>query len=175
MTVVARTTLDPPQFSVLLRRVAERNDVVIDDVRRMSDVVSDALAAPAATASLLVALAGLAVTLGCVGVYGVLSFLVSRRFRDFAIRVALGARPSQVFWTVMREATALCAGGILVGLAGAAVLTRWMSSELYGVSPTDPATYAAVALAVAVVTFAASCVPTRRALRVDPLIVLKEP
>jgi putative ABC transport system permease protein len=175
LTLTVRTTLPPMRVSTLIREAVGRPDAVIGPARSMSSIVADAVAAPAATTTLLASMAGLAVTLGCIGVYGVLSFLVSRRVRDFGIRMALGARPSHVFWTVMREAAVLCAAGIAIGLAGAAVLTRWMSTELYGVSPTDPVTYAFVAVAIAVATFAASCLPTRRALRVDPLIVLREP
>jgi predicted permease len=174
MTVVARTPLDPARVAALLRGMTDRGDVVIDDVRSMDDIVADRFAAPAATASLLVSMAVLAVTLGCVGVYGVLSFLVSRRFRDFAIRVALGARPFHVFWAVMKEATALCLAGVAIGVGAALVLMRGMAAELYGVTPTDPLTYVSVSISVAVVTLAASCIPTRRALGVDPLIVLRE-
>lgn len=174
MSVVARTALDPSRVAALLRGMMDHGDVVIDDVRTMRGIVGDRFAAPAAAASLLVSVAVLAVTIGCIGVYGVLSFLVSRRFRDFGIRVALGAQPFHVFRDVMKEAAILCLGGVVIGIGAAAVLTRWMSSELYGVSPTDPLTYAAVSLAVAVATLAASCIPTRRALGVDPLIVLRE-
>jgi putative ABC transport system permease protein len=174
MTVVARTALGPARVAALLRGMIDRSDVVIDDARTMQEIVGERYAAPAATASLLVSVAVLAVTIGCVGVYGVLSFLVSRRFRDFGIRVALGAQPLHVFSTVMKEAAALCLTGVVIGVAGAAALTRWMATELYGVSPTDPLTYASVSLAVAFVTLAASCIPTRRALGVDPLVVLRD-
>jgi ABC-type antimicrobial peptide transport system permease subunit len=140
----------------------------------MRAIVSDAAAAPAATASLLAAMAALAVSLGCVGVYGVLSFLVTQRYRDFGIRVALGAGRFDVLRELISEAAVLCLAGVAIGVTGAFVVTRWLSSELYGVSPTDPLTYVAVSAAVAVSTIAAACVPARRALRVDPLIVLRE-
>ena len=174
MTVVARTPIEPARLAAMLRGITDRADVVVDDARTMGEIVAQRIAAPAATASLLASIAVLAVTIGCVGVYGVLSFLVSRRFRDFGIRLALGAQPVHVFWAVMKEAAALCLGGVVIGMAGAAALTRWMSSELYGVSPTDPVTYVSVSLAVAIVTLAASCIPTRRALGADPLVVLRE-
>ena len=123
---------------------------------------------------LLVTMAALALILGCVGVYGVLSFLVSRQTRDLGIRVALGAQPRDVFWLVIREGAALCLTGIVIGMCGALALTRWLSSELHGVSPTDPATYATVAVIMLLVTFAACYLPTRRAMGVDPLLVLKD-
>jgi ABC-type antimicrobial peptide transport system permease subunit len=91
----------------------------------------------------------------------------------FASRSARARTTS--FWLVIREGATLCAAGILLGIGGAIALTRWLASELHGVNPTDPATYAAVAVAVALVSLAACAVPTRRAMRVDPLIVLREP
>jgi len=141
----------------------------------MTAITAEAVAAPAATTSVLVTVAGLALALGCIGVYGVLSFLVSRQTREIGIRLALGARPVDVFWLVIREGATLCAAGILLGIAGALAVTRWLASELHGVNPTDPVTYAAVTTAVALVSMAACAVPTRRAMRVDPLIVLREP
>jgi ABC-type antimicrobial peptide transport system permease subunit len=105
----------------------------------------------------------------------VLSFLVSRQLRELAIRVALGAQRTDVFWLVIREVAALCAAGVLIGIAGAAVTTRWLSSELHGISATDPLTYASVAGAVSLVTLAACYVPVRRAMGVDPLMILREP
>jgi ABC-type antimicrobial peptide transport system permease subunit len=117
----------------------------------------------------------LALILAGLGLYGVVSYGVSRRRMEIGIRLALGARPVDVFWLVIREGAALCAAGIVIGIAGAIAATRWLSSELHGVNPTDPVTYAAVAVAVALVSLAACSAPTRRAMRVDPLIVLREP
>jgi ABC-type lipoprotein release transport system permease subunit len=107
-------------------------------------------------------------------VYGVLSFLVSRQTRDLGIRVALGAQRRDVFWLVIKEGATLCVSGIAIGIAGAIAVTRWLSSELHGVSPTDPATYIAVAVMMSIVTLMACYVPTRRAMDVDPLIVLRD-
>ena len=176
MTLALRTTLTGAQVETLVRRLVAgvSGDVVIGDVRPMSAVLADAVAAPAATASLLVTMAGLALVLGCIGVYGVLSFLVSRQTRDLGIRVALGAQRRDVFWLVIKEGATLCLAGIAIGIAGAIALTRWLSSELHGVSPTDPATYIAVAVMMSIVTLMACYVPTRRAMDVDPLIVLRD-
>jgi predicted permease len=177
MTLALLTDLDESAVAALARRAARQagGETAIGEIRSMQSLLSDAVAAPSATTTLLAAMAGLAVVLGCVGVYGVLSFLVSRRTRDFGIRLALGAQPRDVFWLVIKEGAVLCAAGIGLGLGGAMLATRWMSSELHGVSPTDPATYAAVALAIAAVTMLACYLPTRRAMSVDPLIVLREP
>ena len=176
MTLALRTTLAGARVEATLQQLAAGlgGDTVIGDVRPMRSILADAVAAPAATTSLLVTMAGLALVLGCIGVYGVLSFLVSRQTRDLGIRVALGAERRDVFWLVIKEGASLCGGGILLGIAGSFALTRWLSSELHGVSPLDPATYVAVAVVMATVTLAACYVPTRRAMSVDPLIVLRD-
>jgi len=176
MSLVVSTTMDGVQLSAMLRRRAGRAapDVVISDVRAMRALVADAVAAPAATTSLLVTMGALALVLGCVGVYGVLSFLVSRQMRDFGIRLALGAQRRDIFWLVIKEGATLSAAGIAMGIAGAIAAARWLASQLYGVTATDPATYAAVAGAVAIVTLIASYIPTRRAIRVDPIVVLRD-
>jgi predicted permease len=177
MAVVVKTHMDSADVRSMLERTVARSSggVSVGGVRPMRSLAADAVAAPAATTSVLVTIAALALALGCIGVYGVLSFLVSRRTRDIGIRIALGARPQDVFWLVIREGAALCGTGIALGVAGALAVTRWLSSELHGVTPTDPATYAAVAIAVALVSLLACYVPTRRAMRVDALIVLREP
>jgi ABC-type antimicrobial peptide transport system permease subunit len=173
MSLVVRTTMDSGQLSALLRRRAS-GQAVVSDVRAMRALVADAVAAPVATTSLLVTMGALALVLGCVGVYGVLSFLVSREMRNFGIRLALGAQRRDIFWLVIKEGATLSAAGIAIGMAGAIAITRWLSSQLYGVTPTDPATYAAVAGAVALVTLIASYIPTRRAMKVDPIVVLRD-
>jgi putative ABC transport system permease protein len=176
MTLTIRTATDGGRISAMLRRVvsATSGDVVVGEVRSMRAVLAEAAAAPAATTSVLVTMAGLALVLGGIGVYGVLSFLVSRQTRDFGIRLALGAQRRDVFWLVIKQGATLSAAGIAVGVVGALGTTRWLRSELHGVSPLDPVTYAAVAIAVSVVALMACYVPTRRAMGVDPLIVLRD-
>jgi putative ABC transport system permease protein len=176
MTIVARTALPPSSIGSLLRRAVAgpAREVVISDVRSMQDVIASAVASPAATTSLLASMAALALVLGCVGVYGVLSFLVSRQTRDLGIRFALGAQRRDVFWLVLKEGASICVAGIALGILAAMAMTRLIASELHGVSPLDPPTYMAVAITMLIVTFAACYVPTRRAMRVDPLIVLRD-
>ena len=176
MTLTLATSLETAEVSGILRRVAAATggDIAISEVRTMETVLAGAVAAPAATASLLVTMAGLALVLGSIGVYGVLSFLVSRRTRDLGIRIALGAQRRDLFWLVIKEGGVLCAAGVVIGFAGALAATRLMSSELYGISPTDPLTYAAVGIVVSLVTMMACYVPTRRAMGVDPLVVLRD-
>ena len=176
MTLTLRTTIESGQVAAMLRKLAAGagGEVVIGAVRPMREIVAEAAAVPAATTSLLVTMAGLALVLGCIGVYGVLSFLVSTQIRDLGIRFALGAQRRDVLWLMIKEGATLCVAGIAVGGACAVGVTRWLSSELYGVSPTDPATYAAVAVVMSLVTLMACYLPTRRAMGVDPLIVLRD-
>lgn len=119
-------------------------------------------------------MAVLALVLGCVGVYGVLSFLVSRQTRDLGIRLALGAQRRDIVWMVLREGATLCVTGMIVGATGAFAVTRWLSSELHGVSPADPLTYVSVVLLTSLVSLLACYAPARRAMGVDPLIVFRD-
>jgi putative ABC transport system permease protein len=148
-------------------------EVPVSEVKTMDAVVSEAVSTPASTTSLFVTFAGLALVLGVIGIYGVLSFLVSRRTREIGIRIALGAQPRSVLWLVMKEGAKFSLTGIALGLAGAFVVTRLLSSELYGVSALDPLTFAGVAVLMALVTMAACYVPARRAMAVDPLVALR--
>ena len=175
MTIALRTSLDESQAGAMLRRVVTdlNQEVPVSEVRTMGAVVSAAVSTPASTLSLFVAFAGLALALGLVGIYGVLSFLVSKRTREIGIRIALGAQRRNVLWLVMREGARFSLLGIGLGLTGAFLVTRFLSSELYGVSPMDPVTYLGVAVAMAAVTMLACYVPARRAMRVDPLIALR--
>jgi len=177
MTLTVRTAQESTEFAGMLRRLVSdvSHEVVVSDVKDLRTILVDSVAASAATTSLLVTMAALALVLGCVGIYGVLSFLVSSQTREVGIRLALGAQRRDIFRLVMTEGATLCAAGIGIGLAGALAASRWMSSQLYGVRATDPSTYAAVAVTVALVTLAACYVPTRRAMKVDPLTALREP
>jgi putative ABC transport system permease protein len=167
--------LDEAQTAAMLRRVVTglNQEVPVSEVKTMSTVISEAVSTPASTMSLFVTFAGLALALAIIGVYGVLSFLVSKRTREIGIRMALGAQRRDVLWLVMKEGAKFSLTGITLGLAAAFAVTRLLSSELYGISPMDPFTYAGVAIVMAVVTLLASYVPTRRAMRVDPLIALR--
>jgi predicted permease len=175
MTIAVRTSSDESQIEAMLQRIVAslNHDVPVSEVKAMSTVLSEAVSTPASTTSLFVTFAGLALVLGMVGIYGVLAFLVSKRTREFGIRMALGAQRSDVLWLVVREGARFSAIGIVLGLGGAFAVTRWLSSELYGVSAVDPVTYAGVAAVMAVVSMLACYLPARRAMRVDPLIALR--
>jgi putative ABC transport system permease protein len=123
---------------------------------------------------MLGAFAAFALLLAAVGVYGVMSYLVSQSTHDIGVRVALGAQPGNIIGLVVRQGMELAAIGIVAGLAGAAVLTRVMAGLLFGVSATDAATFCAVAAILAAVAFAATVIPAGRATRVDPMVALRE-
>jgi ABC-type antimicrobial peptide transport system permease subunit len=125
------------------------------------------------TTLLLALLASVALLLAAVGIHGVLSYGVSQRRREIGIRMALGARASDMIGLIVGEGLRLAVVGLVLGLAGAFVLTRFLTTQLFGVTPTDPATFAAVAALLAFVAVAATAVPARRAASVDPLVTLR--
>lgn len=175
MTIVVRTASGNSQIADSLRHIVSglNQDVPLSEVRSMGTVLAEAVSTPASTTFLFVTFAALALVLGIVGIYGVLSFLVAKRTREIGIRIALGARRSNVLWLVMKEGAKFSVAGILLGLAGAFAVTQWLSSELYGISSSDPITYAGVAAVMATVTLFACYVPARRAMQVDPLVALR--
>jgi predicted permease len=175
MTIAVQTASDDSQMGATLRGIVTglNPEVPVSELKTMGTIVSDAVSTPASTTSLIVAFAGLALALGLVGIYGVLSFLVSKRTREIGIRIALGAQRGHVLWMVLREGAKFSLAGIGLGLLGAFVITRWLASELYGVGAMDPATYIGVAIAMTAVTLLACYVPARRAMNVDPLIALR--
>jgi predicted permease len=175
MTIAIRATSDGSEIAGLLRESVATlsNEVPISEVQTMEAVLTGAVSTPAATTSLFVAFAALALLLGIIGIYGVLSYLVSQRTREIGLRVALGAQRRDVLVLVMKEGAKFSLAGIAIGLLSAVFVTRAMASQLYGVSPLDPLTYLAVALVMAAVVFLGCYVPTRRAMRVDPVIALR--
>jgi ABC-type antimicrobial peptide transport system permease subunit len=122
---------------------------------------------------LLVTFAGIALALSAIGIYGVLSYLVSRRTREIGIRLAIGAGRLQVLRLVLGSGLVLAFIGVAVGLMAAFVVTRFMSALLHDVSPGDPLTFVSVALVLTMVAILASLVPAWRATRVDPVVALK--
>ena len=175
MTLTLRSGTDESQVAKMLaKRVAALNpEVAVSEVRSMDEVVLEAASTPASTTLLIVVFAGLALLLGLIGIYGVLAFLVSKRTREFGIRVALGAQRQDVLWLVMKEGLALAGAGLTLGIAAAIGVTQLLRTELYGVKPVDPLTYFGVAVLMTVVTLFACYIPTRRAMRVDPTVALR--
>jgi len=115
----------------------------------------------------------LALGLACLGLYGLLSYEVTRRTREIGIRTAMGAQQRDVLRLVVGQGIALALVGAVAGMAGALGLTRYLRSLLYGVRPTDPATFVSVAFLLTLVSLAACYIPARRAMRVDPMVALR--
>ena len=175
MTIVVRTTSSDSQTEELIRSVAAslNAEAPVSEVKSMNIVVSEATTTARSITLLFVCFAALALVLGVIGVYGVLSFLVSNRTREIGIRMALGAQRRSVLLLAMKEGAQFSLLGIALGIAGALVLMRVLSSELYGISATDPLTFCGVTILVAAVALAACYIPARRATRVDPIVALR--
>ena len=149
-------------------------DVVVYGIRTMQERMHDSLARQRFSSTMLGAFAVFALLLAAVGLYGVMSHLVTESTRDIGLMVTLGAQPGNIISLVVRQGMQLVGIGIVVGLVGAALLTRVMSSLLFGVSATDAFTFAAVPALLAAVAFAATVIPAWRATRVDPMVALRE-
>jgi predicted permease len=149
-------------------------NVVVYDIRTMQERLYDSLARQRFSSTMLGAFAVFALLLAAIGLYGVMSHLVTQSTRDIGVLVALGARPGNILQLVVRQGMELAGIGIVVGLACALALTRVMSSLLFGVSTTDLATFAAVPALLGAVALAATAIPAWRATRVDPMVALRE-
>jgi putative ABC transport system permease protein len=176
MNIVLRTTMPPSALTTAVESAVREADrsVPVVRLREMNAVFDESIRRPRLLAQLLGAFAGLALLLAAIGTYGVLSYSVLERRREIGIRMALGAKQGSVLAQIMKQGLLLAAVGVAAGLAGAFALSRVLSSLLFGVQPTDPATMAAVVGTIAVVATVACALPAWRASRVDPIVVLRE-
>ncbi|MCH8906304.1 MAG: FtsX-like permease family protein [Candidatus Heimdallarchaeota archaeon] len=147
--------------------------MVLHNPELMTTVMAREIARDRFALTLMGVFAAVAVALAAIGVYGVLSYLVSQRTSEIGIRMALGARASQVRSIVLGQAAALAGIGIGVGLAGAFGLSRLLNTMVFGVSVTDPVIFGSVAVGLGVIAIVAGYVPARRATRVDPMHALR--
>jgi predicted permease len=175
VTFVVRSTADAAVVAPAIRDAIRSVDVDLapPTVIAMSDVIQQHTATPRFQMSLLAAFAVMALALTIVGLYGVLALAVSRRMREFGVRLALGAGPRQIMSLVLGRALRLAVIGVVIGTGGALIASRVLTAFLFDVTPTDPITFAGVALLVAVTTLAAAVVPVRRATHVDPTTALR--
>ena len=173
--LVIRTELEPQALIGAVTREIQAVDrgVAVGKVRTMTQMMSAALAERRFALSLLGIFASVALALAAVGLYGVMAFAVAARTHEFGIRMALGAQARDVLRLVFRQGAALALTGVSVGLVASIALTRLMKSLLFGVSATDPLTFAGVASLLVAVALLACYVPARRATRVDPLVALR--
>jgi ABC-type antimicrobial peptide transport system permease subunit len=139
----------------------------------MDQLIAATIARPRMYALLLAIFAGVGVLLAAVGIYGVLAYSVAQRTREIGIRMALGAERSAVIALVLRESVVLTSIGIALGVGGAAALTRYLATMLFGLTPLDPITFVAVSVLFATVAALASWMPARRATAVDPMTALR--
>ena len=160
-----------PQLRSIVRELDA--DLPVFGTRTLDDVVRQRLGGRRFSVSLLLLFAALAVALGAIGIYGVMSYAVSQRTREMGVRLALGARHADVVGLVLGHGIRLTVLGLILGLVGALISTRLVSSQLYGVEQNDPLTYTAVSAVLATVALLASYLPARRASRTDPLEALR--
>jgi putative ABC transport system permease protein len=175
ITLVVRTTGDPAALARALKDTVwsfDRN-LPISQVLTMDAVVADANSQPRFEMLLLGIFAGVALLLAAVGIYGVMSYAVSRRTHEIGIRVSLGASRANVVLLVVRQGIVLALIGSAAGMVGALGLSRLMKSLLFGVKPIDPLIFGGVTILLMIVAMAASYLPARRAMRVDPMIALR--
>jgi predicted permease len=175
MTLVIETSQQEIQLGSELQPIVSslNGDVPVSQVEMLHEWMREAVSGTRSTASLFAIFATLAVVLGAVGIYGVISYSVAQRTREIGIRMALGARRGEVLMLVVGQGAKLAALGVVAGLAGAALLTRLMTRLLYGVGTADPVTYVSVSILLMFVAVAASYLPARRAMRVDPMVALR--
>jgi predicted permease len=175
MYAIARSDLPAGVLAPRLRAAvaAVDPDVPVAGIASLDHLVAESAARPRFTALLLASFAGLALVLGAVGIYGVISYAVARRTREIGVRVALGAGTGDVLGMVLREGGALAGAGLVVGLVAALAAGPALSGLLYGVAPSDPMVLGGVAAILGAVALAASLVPARRAAAVDPLVAMR--
>ncbi|HKF46623.1 MAG TPA: ABC transporter permease [Terracidiphilus sp.] len=175
MYVLLNTRTSPSETADGLRRVVSEIDslVPVTRVRTLDDVVTTSVAAPRALAVLLLGFGALAVIIGAVGIYSLISYIVSWRVREIGLRLALGAQRWQIVMAVVRQSLLLAAAGCIAGIAGTLAFGRVLHSFLFGVSALDPLTLGAVTLMMILVALTAAWIPARRAASVDPMEALR--
>jgi len=175
MTVILKAAGDPNQLIAAVRQQVKAidPDQPIYSVRTMDDIRAESVAPERLNLTLLSIFAGIALVLAVVGIYGVMSYTVTQRTHEIGIRMAIGAQPRDVFRMVIGQGMMLALIGVVFGLIGAFGLTRLMASMLFGVEPTDPMTFAAIAVLLTGVALVACYVPGRRATKVDPVVSLR--
>jgi putative ABC transport system permease protein len=175
-SIAVRASGDPLALTAAVKAVIARFDkqLAVTSIRTMEEIAAESVARPKFRARLVGGFAALALLLSAVGIFGVLAFSVSRRKREFGIRMALGAQVADVLSLVLTGGVKIAIAGVVAGLAGAAVLARSLAALLFGIDPLDRLSFAAAAALLALVALAAASIPAWRAARVDPAIALRD-
>jgi len=173
--LAVRTSGDAALLVAALRRDIQSidPDVTLAQIGTMEQALTMSVSQPRFDTMLLSLFAGIALLLAAIGIYGLIAYSVAQRTHEFGIRMALGAKRTNVLGMVLREGLKMTVLGVAIGLLAAAVLTRLMASLLFGVSATDPLTFAGVGAILAMVALTACLVPARRAMRADPMVALR--
>lgn len=175
VAVVLRTNEEPNEIMGLARTAVSEFDpgAVVYAVETMNEVLSRFMAARRLSMILLAGFAVLALTLSCVGMYGVISYVAADRTREIGIRMALGADRSDILRLILSQGMSMALLGVAIGVVLGLGLTRLMSSELFGITPHDPLTFAVVAVILISVAGAATYLPAKKAMGVDPMVALR--
>jgi putative ABC transport system permease protein len=175
MTLVLRTNGDPQSLVAAVRnevQVLDKN-LAVSGIRTMERIISNSIAGSRLVMLLFGSFAAVAMLLAALGIYGVMAYSVTQRTHEIGIRVALGAQARDVLQLVVRQGMKLAILGVGIGLAASFGLTRLMTDLLFGISPSDPLTFAGIAAMLAFVALLACYLPARRAMKVDPMIALR--
>jgi putative ABC transport system permease protein len=175
VALAIRTANDPsPVVEAVRREVSALDkDLPLTQIETLDEIAFSAVAGPRLTLLLVAVFAALAIVLASVGIYGVMAYAINQRVQEIGIRMALGAQRRDVLRMILMQGARLALAGLIAGLAGAMALTRLLGNLLYGITPTDPLTFAAVGALGLAVALAASYIPARRAMAVDPSMALR--
>jgi predicted permease len=170
LTLLIRTVVEPQSVATAIRREVRAVDpeLPVDRIETMQGLIAATQARERDRVILIGVFAVLAVILVLVGLYGVISRTVGQRTRELGIRIAIGARPGEVLWLILRQSLLLAGAGVLLGYGAALAATRLISSFLFGITATDISTYVLIAVSLIGLSLAAACNPARRAARIDP-------
>jgi putative ABC transport system permease protein len=174
-TLIVRTTASPAEMAQQITRAVHDVDsqTAITDVMTLEQARSESMASPRLTAILLGLFAGLALLIAAAGIGGIMALTVNQRVHEIGVRMALGAQPSGILRMVLRQGLVLAFAGVAIGILGALALARLVKSLLFEVAPTDPLTFASVAVVLIIAACIATFLPARRAASIDPIVALR--